>query len=56
MENYKEPYFILFRHTERALRQLEACQYDAAKEQLIAGQQQAEEAFLIETEDSGEDS
>lgn len=45
-EEYKESYLILFRAVTQALELLERKQYAAARDVLIRGQQEAEEAFI----------
>lgn len=46
MEEYKEPYVTLFRAVNRALNELDLQNYGRAKEILIQGQLDAEEAFI----------
>ena len=46
VEEYKKPYWILFRACEDALKALEAQNYGQARELLIRGEQDAEESFL----------
>ena len=46
MEQFKQPYLLLFRGVTEALTQLEQQNYGAAKQLLIAAQQLAEEAYI----------
>ena len=46
MPDYKEMYFILFRATEKAIEQINKCDNLAAKEIIIAAQQQTEEMYI----------
>ena len=46
MSPYQKPYHILLDAAERAIAQLEAVNVGAAKEILIQGEQDAEEAYI----------
>lgn len=46
MDEFKEPYLILFRAVRDAIKAIEAQNYGTAKELLVKGEQQAEEAYL----------
>ena len=46
MDEYKEPYLLLFRAVTLALEAIDALDFGAAKAQLLKAQQDAEEAFL----------
>ncbi|MBQ9959391.1 MAG: hypothetical protein IJP01_03445 [Oscillospiraceae bacterium] len=46
MEQFKQPYLLLFRGVTEALALLEQQNCAAAKQLLIAAQQQAEEAYI----------
>lgn len=45
-EAYKESYLILFRAVTKALEQMKILDFSGARNVLIRGQQEAEEAFL----------
>jgi hypothetical protein len=51
MDEWKEPYRILWRATSAAIEAIEQQNYGEAKQLLIAGQQDAEEMFMGEGED-----
>ena len=53
MSLYQKPYHILLDAAERAIAQLEAVNVGAAKDILIQGEQEAEEAYITggETEE-----
>ena len=46
MQQFKQPYLLLFQSVTEALALLEQQNYGAAKQLLIAAQQQAEEAYI----------
>ena len=48
MAEYQKPYHILLDAAERAIEQIEACNFGEAKAVLIAAEQAAEEAYLRE--------
>ena len=46
MEEYKQPYILLFRAVSCAIKELEQENYGNARSVLVLGQQTAEEAFI----------
>ena len=46
MPDFKELYFLLFAAMSDAVEQIEAANYGAAKDMLIAAQQKAEEIYI----------
>jgi len=51
MDEYKEPYLVLFRACREALEAIDAQNFGMARAALIRGQQQAEELYITAGED-----
>jgi len=51
MDEYKQPYLILFRACEEAIRALDQQNYGQARELLVRGEQIAEEFYMALGED-----